>query len=197
LNVHKDLTRKFYPGTGAMLIKNGIIKNYFDSEYFFYQEDIYLGWLLRIKGYNVNRSPKSVVHVLGSKSISSKEIRKKFQFYGERNRMINFLTFYETKNVIKLFPLYISSMLFRVLLNLYKNNWKSLAYIKSYTWVLLNLEKISKKRSVIQKQRKVSDSEIISEMTSKLLNGNGSISRLVNSMSHKYCKIFGIKTLEG
>lgn len=197
LNVHRDQTRKFYPGTGAMMIKNGVLKNYFDPEYFFYQEDVYLGWLLRLMGYNVNRAPKSIVHVLGSQSISTREIRNRFQFLAERNRLINFLIFFDTENIIKLLPLYLFSMLFRILSNLHKDSQKSLAYARAYAWVFSHLDKISRKRRAVQKLRRVDDEKITSQMTAKLLNGNRGVAGLVNSISNGYCKLVGVKPLEG
>ena len=44
--------------------------------------------------------------------------------------------------------------------------------------------------------KKVPEEEIIKYMTSKLVNGRGIFSRLVNAMSYAYSRLAGIKPIE-
>jgi len=64
-----------YAATCAMIMRNGILDKYEDADYYFYYEDMYLGWLLRLMGYKALRTDEVWVDHLGSKSESSRRIK--------------------------------------------------------------------------------------------------------------------------
>lgn len=187
---------KFYSGTCSMIIKNGILRDYFDEEYFFYGEDVYLGWLLRLKGYNIIREPGSKVMHYGTVSASSDSIRKMYQFFSERNRLLNCLIFFEKKNVIKLLPVFLFTVFYKLISASFRNKWKIKPYMKAYYWILTHVNDISEKRAYLQHQRKVSDDDIIKRLSPKLAPYGLPFSNFINSVSALYCKIMGIETAD-
>ncbi len=172
----------------------------FDPEYFIYAEDMYLGWLLRMKGFMNKLSTKSIVnHFHNISKKDNMKVSRYFVYLGERNRLMNFFILYEFKNILKISPLLLSGI---VLLNLFEPR-KSPYRLRSYLWILLNMWKIIIKRGHIQKQRIIQDSEIISIMSCKFYEETGvkkSIHRviliLINNIFCLYCKLVGLKTIE-
>ncbi len=186
----------------SFIYRKDLVKLPFDSEYFIYYEDTYLGWLLRLKGYENKIAPGSVLfHKKNVVRKTKKKINRHFIFLGERNRLMNFLLFYEAKNMVRVLPLMLSGIFLSNLLELRKMSSRMSAYL----WLLINLERIWKKRVLIQKEREVPDEEIIKEMScqfyaeekfgrSKFL---GKILRVMNSLAFIYCKMVNLKTIEG
>jgi len=166
----------------------------FDDDYFIYNEDVYLAWLIRLKGYNATHTLESPVWHYGSGTMGS---RSKFMiFHGEKNRLMNLLIFYEGRTFIKLFPLFLLSMVFvpiRAFI-LYGSNCYLDAYVKAYWWVLRNFGIIMDKRKKIQTQRKVRDEEIFKYMSYKLSGDN--IGKFINLFAKLYCKIVGVRTYD-
>lgn len=194
-DVFDDPKKKFYSGTCSMIIKNGILSEYCDPDYFFYQEDVKMGWMLRLMDYDIRREPKSKVMHHGTVSASSMDIKVYFQFLSERNRLLNILTLYECKTILKLLPL----LSFNIMMNLAKDitnaRWKFRPHMMAYAWILLNPKIIMNKRRLLQRMRKVRDNSITREMSSKLIS-EGSRLRGLNRLSHAYCRFVRIKTAE-
>lgn len=196
VNLYVNEKEKFYAGTAAMILRNGITNVYCDPEYFFYLEDMYLGWILRLMGYKTVRAFKSEVKHRGTYTAKSLTIKKKYQFLYERNRLLNILTFFQIGTIIKILPLLLFHMALKLVNNIIRESWKAEAQLRSYFWFLLNLEKIFDKRRRIQKLRRVDDNEITKHMTCKIMAEKGKISKFLNGVSEVYCRIVGLKTLE-
>jgi len=157
--------RSIYVGGYCCLIKKKYIKKLFDSDYFAYGEDVYLGWLTNLLGYKCVYEPEarlwhygSATNVRGSPMI---------RYYSERNRLINLLIFYETTTLIKLFPILIIDFFVRGIFLLQRPNVFA-AYLSAPLWIISNFRKIIKKRKKIQNQRIISDREILKLMSKKI-----------------------------
>lgn len=153
----------------------------FDSDYFIYGEDLYLGWLLKLKGYTNKLShhkTRRMHHLHNTSKKSSKAVNKHFIFLGERNRLMNLFIFYECQTLIKLMPLIVADI---ILSNLAEPS-KILSRVRAYLWFPFNLDKILSKRGRMQSIRKVSDASLISEMSCKFYD-TSRVTRLRSCLS--------------
>jgi len=190
----KEYVRVF-TASSACLFKRNILEVPFDKDYFAYGEDTYFGWLVRLKGYEIITAPLSVIYHIGSATISKLNKKRYFNFLAERNKLLNILTFYELRTLLKIMPLL---LLFILFVNLY--NLKLIPIrLRAYWWVLKNFRHVLIKRKIIQAQRKVKDEEIISLMSCKFVDEknskNGFIKFLVgiaNAFSCLYCRLVNI-----
>jgi GT2 family glycosyltransferase len=201
-----------YTSGCCCLIKKKAIEIPFDSDYFLYSEDVYLGLKTNTRGYYCVEQPKAKILHYGSGT--AKGGSPFVRYYAERNRIINYLTFFEKKNVIKLFPIMclyflVSSLFF---IQRPKVLW---SFIKAHFYILTHMSLILKKRRGIQAYRKISDEEILSKLSSDIfITDIGSTSyggkksnktflkniikglaTFLNKLSGAYCKIINIKTL--
>lgn len=194
----------FYVSSG-LLYKKDLIEQPFDPDYFMYSEDVYLSWLLRLKGYLAKIVPSAIFYHEGwAASKEAKKQSKKFGNFlmelGERNRMMNLLLFYEPKTLAKLFL----PLVFLTFCRNISNPAQIRVRLKSYFWLLKNARKIYKKRRNIQKQRKVKDGDIVKFMSYKLfwvenITKNRFFRRILgffNWLMLLYCKMLNLKTIE-
>lgn len=195
----QDPVSLFYASGGSMLYRKSIAKLPFDNDYFIYLEDVYFSWLCRLKGYEVAQIPNSTLKHEGGATVKSfSKMSGLFMYLGERNRIMNHLIFYSPFSLIRLIPLSLVSL---IVLNL--SDIKRIpTRTKSYFWLLFHIPRILSKRSIIQKQRKVSDSQIFKALSYRLFDEKNfqGFTRFViaklNSCSKLYCKLVGIKTYE-
>lgn len=172
----------------------------FDASYFAYAEDIYLGWISMLRGYrNVGVLGSKLEHYGGGTKQSSRWINKVSVFNGTKNQIMNFLIFYELKNVLRILPLFIATQLAHII----HSPRKLVVKIKAYVWVVLNWRKIMEKRRRIQAQRKTPDREIISFMSCMLSDPlfiEGKAAKVAvewgNRIFFAYCWLLRIKTRE-
>ena len=183
-----------FSATGcSFMINKKLIKQPFDDDYFIYHEDVYAGWTAQLKGYKVVNVPDSKILHLGMQS--SSKIPDLLKYYMERNRMLNILTLYKAKTLLKLFPLLVTYNLILTIASFFNGHYKP--RLKAYAWLLLNIRKVYKKRRQIQKIREVSDTTILNKMSCKFethppLKTWKSISYFL----YFYCKLFNIPVYE-
>lgn len=190
----------FSSSGGAMIYRRSLVRLPFDSDYFIYHEDGYLGWLLRLKGYHAGIIPGSVVRHEGEATIKSvKGMGSFFAYLGERNRLMNLFIFYSPLTLLKLAPFILFTVLF---MNFYDFR-KAPFRLRSYLWLLVHFPKVLEKRFRIQAQRKVPDSKIACFMSAKLFEPAHFSSsfakrvvKLLNAFSFAYCRLTGIKSVE-
>ncbi len=151
-----------YRGTG--LIRRSVIDGWgylFDPEYFFYGEDVDLGLRLKLQGYKTVYVPSSIFYHKGSVS------RKKFSgmkltYLMERNLIRTFFTTLSFPRILLYFPYVVLMRFVAMAFDLLKLHFGVIfSRIGGLFWVLLHLGIILKKRSQVQKRRKVSDSEVV------------------------------------
>jgi len=195
----KEPVSTFAVHGGSFIYKKNIVGVPFDPDYFIYAEETKLSWLTRLRGYEIVIAPKSYFFHLGN-VVRKKDfkINKYFTFLGERNKIINFLTFYSIKNLIKLSPLILLGTIFINFSELRKIPYR----FKSYLWILFHLGWISKKRREAQKKRRVKDDDIIKNMSCKFyddyfFSGVAKyLFKILNFLFCIYCRIMLIKTIE-
>lgn len=189
----------FMASAGACLLDKDVMPSPFDPLYFAYGEDIYLAWVLRLKGYQIYRANESIVYHKGESVIKSNpELKQYFAYLGERNRLLNFFYFYNTFNLIVLFPVFIASL---IITNISKRK-NVFARFRAYFWVVSHIIYIHRERKKLQNKRKVKDNEISVFLSSKMFEESGFKQPLkfavvcFNSCCRLYFRIFNIKTID-
>ncbi len=172
----------------------------FDDDYFIYAEENYFGMLLRTMGKEVLTCKNtSIFHENSAvKKKSSKSLKNHFNYLGRRNKLLNQLLFFETKTLIKLFPLMFIYHLFESI-----GDFKNLPQrVHGYLYVLVNINKIREKRTKIKESRLVSDVKFLQNFSGKMYDEHafsGITNRIVcilNWLFLGYCKLFHLKTIE-
>lgn len=160
-----------FPATGNMIFKN-VRKDYVDHDYFFYYDDMYFGLMLRFGGYNILRNRKAVSETEGTKSETTIEVKKRNQFYAERNRHLIFFSFFSRGTIIKLLPLYLLYVITNIGIIRTQNRWKFVPWLKAYFWVITHGGTILNKRRYVQSQKKITDADILKYMEGSTRFGN-------------------------
>jgi GT2 family glycosyltransferase len=176
----------------ALLFEKKVIGQPFDPDYFAYSEDLYLSWLMRLKGYDVRIAPKSKLTHYGPKT--SNKISEITEFHKEKNKIMNLLLLYEKKTLIKITPLLVSYIFLNLISSVFTG--KFTLRIKSYSWLMANWKRLMLKREKIQKQRKVPDKEILKYMTYKIQHGLGVFDKLISGLIYIYCMLFNLKVYD-
>lgn len=196
-NVPEKIKPIFVPdGCSIIFKKKYLTPPVFDSDYFMYNDEIYFGWRMRLRGYEVVYVPSSMLYHLGGgcgEKAENEKIRKKIQklksYYNDRNRILNLLIFYESTTLLKLLPLLIPIFIFRVFSDPI-NKFKIILYL------IRNVKTIIEKRRKIQNERRVPDREILKYMTCKLIEGDTLFVRIANKFNYLWCRLMGIYTQE-
>ncbi len=144
--------------------------NGFDDDYFIYVEESDLCWRIWLKGSKVMLIPNSIIyHRFGTSSIILKnDINYFVKFHGAKNYVQTLIKNLEFKNLIKILTIHIF-LWFGIATFLFsKRKFKSSKWIiLGLVWNLTNLKRILEKRRRIQKNRVVSDSEILPKIIKK------------------------------
>ncbi|MDO8643207.1 MAG: glycosyltransferase family 2 protein [Candidatus Woesearchaeota archaeon] len=130
----------------------------FDDDYFIYAEETKLSWLLRSRGYKIMLAPTSIVnHYHNVVRKSNKEFSKFAVYLGERNRLMNLLTFYQWGTTLKMLPLFkLQSLASNII------QWRKIPYrFKAYWYIMTHLKMVWKKRKEIQSARSVPDKALL------------------------------------
>lgn len=152
-----------FPSGAAFLISKNIYNTLggFDENYFMYYEDSDLGWRLRLKDYKIMLVPKAKIY---HKYFFGKHPQK--FYFAERNRIVTIMKNYEIKTLVLIFPAFLLTEIGLLFYSLVSGLFFS--KLRSYYWVLKNMDNIFREREVIQRSRKVSDKEIVKYFFSKI-----------------------------
>ncbi len=165
--------KSFYIEGSAIMIKKQVFeKLYFDADYFMFHEDIDFAWRARLLGYKVGFVPKACIYHWGGLSAGGSPSEKnqykttyKRRLYSERNNLATVIKNYSLLALIFILPFYFLVNVAEMFFLLIFGNPKAIScYLKSYLWNIKHLKNTLKKREKIQKQRKVSDFEIMKNM---------------------------------
>jgi len=181
--------RVFHASSSSLFIKKELFEklNGFDESYFMYKDDIDLCWRAQLLDYKVIGTPSAIVFhewggvslsksgkKLGSgtikkESLSEKEkyiLNTKKRYHGEVNSIKNILKNYSLFTLLWILPFYIIINFFEMIFFLIMGKPKAISdvYIKSYFHICKSLKHLFKSRKAIQKQRVVSDFEILKRM---------------------------------
>jgi len=202
-NKNKDFFESIGIAGCCFMFRKDLIKKPFDDDYFAYAEDGYLSKLLILKGYKLMYSTKTYFHhFTESTKKRSKKLNKFLLFHGTKNKLMNLFLFYETKSLIKMFPLIAISQLIQLVFIPSRIPFT----FKAYWWLITHSNEIKKKRKFIQSQRAISDKEFIKTKSCKFyseLNPEIKLNiitrffmNLMNNLNFVYCWFVGLRTRE-
>ncbi|MBW3023321.1 hypothetical protein KY308_04420, partial [Candidatus Woesearchaeota archaeon] len=130
---------------------------------------------------------------------SMKKVSAFKAFLQERNRLINAVIFYQIGTLLKLSPLLLANLIAATVYDI----GNIIPRLKAWFWIISHFPRLMKKRKAIQKQRKVSDREIVRYMSCKFyeeeLLDNKFLKKIIkffNKIQCGYCYITGIRTIE-
>lgn len=174
------------PWGGACIFRKGLFSLPFDSEYFLYGEDIYLGLMSWLRGYKVKSNPIKVAH-LGSVTIGF--FSRTQVYYNERNRLTNLLLFFRLPTLFLLSPMILTDMLIKLgyFLKIKRPDLVG-SELKAVWWNIKNLRKNFRKRETIQLERVVGDYKIL-EVLCENVYGRGRLKSVLNYFGSGYFKL--------
>ena len=189
-------TGRIFQANGcSMIISRQLAEQFgglFPDEYFAYAEDTYLSFLVTFSGLSVLHTGNSVVHHYGG---GSAKIGSMY-FYQERNRLLNFLIFFSAGFRAKYLFFLLLNFMLKFAASLVSDSYNLKGLFSSYFWIITNRKQISKMRSRISKFRRVSEDNVLSMLSGRLSDGNGMLSKALNSVSLLYCRLTGIRVIE-
>lgn len=199
-NVFDDYVTTYLAGSACCLLfwKN-IFDKCCDEDYFIYYDDVYFCWRLKLQGYEIKRSPYSVIYHKYSATTQTKWRKGKAPYLCERNRIMTLLIFYELKTLFKILPLLLLDEIKKVMLmiiRLFYNPGYVLVILSARFWLLRNIANIYKKRKRIQSERRVPDEDIIGGLSCRITNGSSPLANALNRLSFYYAKFLNLKTYE-
>ncbi len=186
----------FHPnGCALAYVRRLLPEGPFDPDYFIYQEDVFLGWKLRLGGYRVFQAEGArVFHEEGG--TMSRYPGWKSDYYKIRNRWLNLLLLYESGTLRKISPWLALDFGVQLLRGLFLSPQWLFSTLVGILWILTHLGLIKRKRRVLQERRKVTDEEILAFMSGRMARDRGFTSRMINLFSLAYCRLVKLKVLE-
>jgi len=141
---------------GIFLLRKDFMESLggFDEDFFMYHEDHDLSWRIRLQGKKLLVNPKAVIYHKYQFSKSPGKF-----YYSEKNRLHLLFKNYSLKTLLLISPALIIVELAEVLFSLTSGWFRK--KIGSYNEIASLLPGIREKRKVIQRERKVSDREIV------------------------------------
>lgn len=191
MRVFDDLSQVFFAGGASLMFRRQMVGKPFLDEYFLYQEDVYLSWRMRLAGYKIKMAQNSSVFHLGSVT-ASRQTSGFVTFYQERNRLLNCLLLYEISTLLRLFPLFVTDGVVKLILSVFAGRKSPAGIVRAYLWCLTHAGWILNQRRVHQAMRTVSDREILSWMSPRLLEHDGVPGSALNGLARLYARMMGL-----
>ena len=193
MNIFDNIADEFYPNGCSLIFRKSEIGVPFDNDYFYYSEDLYLGLKARFLGMKVKFVKESVVRHFGGGASTANVMKT---FYQERNRWLNLYTFFSPWFITRLLPVISVLKTAKLFKAIFSNKYSFTGVLKAYIWFYFHIPTIIKKRKALGQFKKVPENDVIKFMTSKLLNEESALSKIINSFSYFYSRSLGIKTFE-
>lgn len=185
----------FYCSGASLIYKKEILGIPFDSDYFAYAEDVYVSLRARFLGYEVKHTNASRVHHYGS-ATSKKALSRRVTYFQERNRLLNVFLFFNPLTLVRLAPFILVNCVLKLLLSVFSSRWSFIGLVQSYGWFIGHVSTIIRKRKHLKRDKRVSQLEVISRMSGKLMNGENTFERVINGIALSYCHLVGLRTIE-
>lgn len=186
-----DLSEVFFAGGASLCFSRSDVGMPFLPEYFLYHEDVFLSWRMRLRGYAIRMAQSSLVRHAGSATTRQQPSRL-VTFYQERNRLLNCLLLYEGGTLVRLTPLFIAEGLTKLLLSLVARRKSAAGIISAYWWCIGHRGWIRSTRASIQKERRVSDSDVMRMMSHRMVDSDRAPARFVNWLVQRYARAAGL-----
>lgn len=191
-----DPQAAFYPEKGAILYPRFLAPDGpFDSDYFHFGEDVYLGWRFRLSN-RTSAKPVDAKVFRTPEENWDEEPRWKKIYYQTRNRWLNLLLFYDPDNLLKAAPWIIGEGVFKLLASLFQGFGVLWGTLSAIVWIGFHPAVIYQKRQAIQMKRKVSDETVLRYISGRVVGDDRFYSRGLNFLSLLYCRVTGLKVLE-
>jgi GT2 family glycosyltransferase len=200
----------FYATGASLAFKRDRCGEPFDPVFFAYYEDVLLAWEVRLLGFHVARALASHVQHLGS-ATAQRDPARAF-WYRERNKVLTLLLCYAWPTLFRLAPLYLFDGVARLLEDLWlaargRSSGQAGApplmakyalLLKALAWLLLHRRAIARRRTAIQRARRVDDAAITALLSSKIFDDvvPSRAHTLANRLARCYCGIVRIPTVE-
>lgn len=164
----------FIPSGSASIFRRSVLERIgvFDEDFFIWSEDFDLGWRIWLSGYKIVDCPSSLVFHAGSVSTSGKSWLSRKLYLVIRNSIITMIKNYSLSHVIMYVPIRLS---LEVPITLgHALRYREPGYVPlrfrsvllALFWIVRNLPRIMRKRSVLQSFRERDDEEIFKLMDS-------------------------------
>lgn len=197
--IDKDGTGEIFQANGCSLIIKrelaDLLGGLFPDEYFAYSEDTYLCMKVKFRGLKIMHTSRSVVKHFGGGSGRNKKPSHLF-FYQERNRLLNFLIFFNTGFVIRYIPYLIFNFFMKLILSLLSKKYTFTGVFKVYLWLITNTKWISGKKAELNELKKTDDEFVLGYISCRIFNGDNIFEKIINSISFLYCKLTGLRVVE-
>jgi GT2 family glycosyltransferase len=177
----------FSAAGASMIFEKSVYPEPFPDEYFLYHEDEYLSWKARILGRHVILARASEVPHRGSAAVRRE--RSLATFHGEKNRLANFLTFWEPRTRWRLLPVWVVDLLLHL-------PQSPAERIRAFIWVWRHREIYAERRRGVQSGRKVSDDDLLAIMSARVSPRSSTLNLWYNTAVLRYCKFFALLTCE-
>lgn len=193
MNVFPDINDEFYPNGCSAIFRKSETGGPFDSDYFFYGEDVYLGLKARFSGKKIKFVKRSVVHHKGSGTETPGEFKT---FCAERNRLLNLYLFFSFGFIFRMIPYITFNHTSKIIISLFSKKYSFTGLLKAYFWFYFNIPLILKKRKELKMAKTADEKEVIKYISSKILNDGSTAANLLNKISYFYSRLTGIKPVE-
>ncbi len=173
INGNDDTNVKEIPYLGAGLIKKKFVEIFgylFDPDYFIYAEDLDLGIRIRLLRMKILFIPESLIYHMHSGTMQRVSFAARNAFLLERNLLFTFFKNLEFKNIVLFLPYVLFGRFVAIVKDTF--NFKfgvALSRIKALLWIILNFAFVMKKRSKIQKLRRIDDSYVLGVFSERYL----------------------------
>lgn len=156
--------------SAGMFIRRNVFNliNGFDDDYFIYVEETDLGWRSWLAGFESHFLPTSkVYHQFGTSSVilGLDKASQLAKYHGPKNYLSTLIKNLSLVRLVQVLPIHLTLWLGLILyrfITLKPND--SIQMLKGLAWVILNIDKILIKRSLIQKKRKVDDNFVFKKL---------------------------------
>lgn len=160
-----DKLTKVIPYLGGGVVRKSVISEYgylFDPGYFIYAEDLDLGLRIRLLGMRTVLVTNALCYHMHSVTTKKFSTPAKNTFLLERNLLMTFFKIFFIKSLLLYAPLVIFARIISIMRDIFTLKIKSaLARIAAIIWVAAHVQLIARKRSHVQKLRRVDDSSIL------------------------------------
>lgn len=193
MNIFRNPESEFYPNGCSVIFRKSEIGNPFDSDYFYYSEDLYLGLKARFMNLKVKFVKDSVVYHVGGGSAGNL-VRK--TFYQERNRLLTLYIFFSYFLIIRIYPIILFYQTAKLCQSIFSSKYSFTGVFKAYFWFYFHIPAVFRKHHELSALKKRHERDILKFMTSKLLNHEGKAAKIINNISYYYSRFMGIKPIE-
>jgi GT2 family glycosyltransferase len=155
------MNRLFYPSGTSVIVRRSIMEKCRGFDEIIFSGDYDLGWMIRLYGYKIAVSNKSICYHYGGYATTTLFAHPE-QFYEAcKERIYVLLKNYSFSRIIIRVPVSLVLMFLASIVWCQRDRKDYLISLsKALTWNLKNFRKLMIKRNIIQRDRKVRDCEI-------------------------------------